>query len=160
MRWLGLLLVACCGGEVSEEALLDIEPGTFVGCDVNECWKLSTQPFVPAFHISAEPISAFSYRVCVEAKVCANPAVSGVEPATVTWSDAVSFCTWTKRQIPTEVQWEKFARRRHPARSEWVHERHTVSLVERSHQGEHFEYVLRTDETPYLQAPFRCVVPR
>jgi formylglycine-generating enzyme required for sulfatase activity len=78
-----------------------------------------------AFVIDAKEVTVARYRACVNAGTCSAPraepeqgcsysAASGAAdrlPVTcVSWDDAVTFCEWDARRLPTEAEWERATR--------------------------------------------------
>jgi formylglycine-generating enzyme required for sulfatase activity len=78
-----------------------------------------------AFILDAKEVTVARYRACVNAAACAAPraaadqgctfaATSGAQdrlPVTcVSWDDAITFCNWDGRRLPTEAEWERAAR--------------------------------------------------
>ncbi len=89
----------------------------------NESPKLIVE--VPSFSIDQFPVTNIRYRACVEAGVCeqiesASPelpvdytsnSLYGDNPVYgVTWNNAMTYCSWTGKRLPTEAEWEKAAR--------------------------------------------------
>ena len=71
---------------------------------------------VSAFEIEETEVTQGDYAECVDAGECEPPAAfdPGVEPDVpvtgVTWSEAVEYCKWIERRLPTEAEWEAAAR--------------------------------------------------
>jgi hypothetical protein len=83
-----------------------------------------------SLRVDVHEVSNQQYRYCVEAQQCAQPA----EPAGnarfaegdltlpvvfVTAYDALRFCSWLGRRLPTESQWERIARGADGAQFPW-----------------------------------------
>jgi formylglycine-generating enzyme required for sulfatase activity len=80
---------------------------------------------LPAFVIDAKEVTVARYRNCVNAGTCAAPRAepdqgctySAASSATdrlpvtcVRWDDAVTFCEWDSRRLPSEAEWERATR--------------------------------------------------
>lgn len=128
-------IVACAKSDrpklPTDTEMIRIPAGKFVfGCD-DECyafWHAETRD-LPEFWVDRLEVTTANYRLCVAAKVCTklnagpgspSPGVTLVDaqPALVDWADAVAYCAWRGKRLPTEAEWEKAARgtdgRRYP----------------------------------------------
>jgi len=104
--------------------LLFIPAGPFVmgsanndlAAQANE--KPQTTIFLNAYWIDQTEVTNAHYAQCVQDGLCIEPASANYplpkfadHPVTnVDWSQAKLYCTWAKRRLPTEAEWEKAAR--------------------------------------------------
>jgi formylglycine-generating enzyme required for sulfatase activity/energy-coupling factor transporter ATP-binding protein EcfA2 len=103
-----------------------------------EAEGLSPQVAVPGSSLLADvhEVSNQQYRYCVQAQVCASPnepandaqfaaGNRGLPVVWVTAYDAVRFCSWLGRRLPTTPEWERIAQGPNGAAYPWGNARPT-----------------------------------
>ncbi len=94
--------------------------------------------WLDAFEIDATKVTVEAYRRCVTAGACTKPDETSsfhkdgrdqYAVSAVTWDQAVGFCAWQNKRLPTEAEWEKAARGTDGRRYPWGNEKPTCDHV-------------------------------
>jgi formylglycine-generating enzyme required for sulfatase activity len=92
-------------------------------CTNKRLWENATperRVYLPAFEIDRYEVTIAQYRRCAADGACDVAALlagddrfrddDALPMVYVTWQDAVDFCAWSGKRLPTEAEWEKAAR--------------------------------------------------
>ena len=128
--------------------------GEFLMGSENDPAEVDERPqhtvYLDAFWIDQTEVTNAQYEVCVESGTCraatecslgeptyADPSKTDHPVVCVSWQDAVDYCGWAGKRLPTEAEWEKAARgtdgRIYPWGNEWDPDRATTQ--ERGSRG-------------------------
>jgi len=90
-------------------------------------WAPERTLVLPAYYIDRFEVTWREYRSCVEAGICGqdglrvlpstkaaltDPLMQNRPVAGIRYHEAVTFCTWKGKRLPTEAEWERAARGR------------------------------------------------
>ena len=137
-----LSLFAICMPAVSIAGMATIPAGPFQmgcstddpSCDADEGPKGGTTVNIPAFKIDKHEVTVRKYMQCVKAGKCTRPKdharnkycnVGAKDRSNhpvncVDWQEAVDYCNYVGKRLPTEAEWEKAARGTTTSRYPWV----------------------------------------
>lgn len=128
MPWLPAISLTLFGTALlpATKTMIAIPAGPFVRGDESgdPDERPTTKVSLPAFAIDRTEVTVEQYSECVSKRAC--PALSVTKTAEnaklpvtqVSWQEAVAYCQWAGKRLPSESEWEKAARgtdgRRYP----------------------------------------------
>ncbi len=149
-------------GPVEIPGMVYVPAGEFImGSELGE---LDEEPRhvvdLDAFYIDKYEVTNKEYNRCVAAKKCDRPSVSArifLAPnhpvVAVGWDNAVAYCRFAGKRLPTEAEWEKAARgtdeRRFPWGDEW-----RPDWVNMHHADDGFKFTAPVGSFPQNVSPY------
>ena len=132
--YVGLLILMTAAGVMAAGAPLDmvyVSSGySMMGTEYGDfSAQTNTKPYhlvyLDAFYIDVKEVTNADYAMCVAAGACkapesvasktredyySNPGFASFPVVNVTWQDAVDYCSFVEKRLPTEAEWERAAR--------------------------------------------------
>jgi len=113
-----------CMSARAEDGMILIPSGSFwMGCDESSGYACAddSEPYhevmMSGYYMDQTEVTQKEYKKCVDAGECAAPGCdwdpvenSNKPVVCMRWSDALAYCSWAGKQLPTEAQWEKASR--------------------------------------------------
>ncbi len=127
--------------------MVNIPSGTFIRGSASGEGRLDEQPkrkiYVNSFAIDKYEVSNVRYKAFLdetlhkppfnvygEGPLSSEVEISHLPVVQVTWHDAVDYCFWAGKRLPTEAEWEKAARGTDDRLFPWGHEPPTPSRAQ------------------------------
>lgn len=150
---------------VPSEGMAHVPEGTYRrGCDpdLDDCSILGTEEpahevFVSGFEIDIHPVTESEYAECVNDAACTEAHYDGDESGddypvvNVTSDQAMDYCQWVDKRLPTEAEWEKAARGTDERIYPWGDDDPSCTLANYDDCGEEIQPV---GETPDGASPY------